>query len=259
MLHVIYCEFSKLKKSYLYVVLLAVALFFPVLLLVGWTIQGAHVTWNKYLLQIEQISVLFLNLSLFAMTAAYIFTREYSYNTAHSLFCYPAGRIKIFISKVVVTIAVSSATLILQLGLGILGGLVLQHEPLTISIITGHLRMTLFILIYECAILPIAILIALLSKNVIMPVVYGGFVSVLILITSEIRSISIETLKEYVPFFYPIQILFNSIRGSDLDPSGYVLVKSGVYLYAPPCIIALSVFVVGLLSCILYYSKTDIN
>ena len=131
-------------------------------------------TWNKYLFQVEQMSFIITNIAMFVLIAAYIYTREFSCNTANILFTYPMSRIKIFMSKLIVILVITLCITVLQILLTVLGGLLLPHEALTREILLGHLKMNLYALIFQYAILPIAIFIALLSRNVIMPMVYGN-------------------------------------------------------------------------------------
>ena len=139
MYNAIYCEFLKLKRSNFYLVLLLLTCFFPLMLCLGWLAQGQFVMWNKYISQVENISVVMINLTMYALIAAYIYVREFSCNTAQTLFAYPIGRVKIFISKfIVITIMIVCVTLF-QILLTFLGGLLLPHEELLLASTFGEI------------------------------------------------------------------------------------------------------------------------
>lgn len=259
MFDVIYCELAKLRRSYFFLLILGVICFFPVTLFIGWLGMGQHIEWNNYLLQIEQINVMFINLSLFAITAAYIFTREYTGNTAQALFTYPASRTKIFAAKYLVVTVISSVAILLEVLLVFAFGLLLPHDPLTVDILLGHLRINCFMLIYVNALLPLAVLISILCRNIILPIVCTGLATVLNMMALGIRNIkSLEAVHQFLPTIYTFDILSNSFRGDGTN-KGIIIVKSGVYLYGAPNFIAAAIFIVGILLCLYFYNKADID
>ena len=257
MYNAIYCEFLKLKKSNFYLVLVLLTCFFPVMLCLGWLGEGDVVTWNVYIGLVEEMGIIMINLTMYALICAYIYTREFSCNTAQTLFAYPIGRIKIFISKfIVITIMIVCVTFF-QMLLTILGGLLLPHEALTREILLGHLRINFYTLIYQYAIIPIAIFIALLSKNVIMPMIYGGLLTVsnLFLLSSGNKII-----VNYIPSFYPILILKNSLKTLGKgETSTKVIDNAGLILPNLSIGIAIFTFIIGISLCIIYYLKADID
>lgn len=256
MFNAIYCEFLKLKKSYFYLVLAAITCFFPILLCLGWGAQGAFVTWNKYIFQVEQMSFMFINIAMYTLISSYIYTREFSCNTANSMFSYPISRTKIFMSKFIVILLITLSITVLQILLTALGGLLLPHEELTKQILLSHLRINLYALLFQYVLLPIAIFISLLSRNVIMPMVYGGLVTVANMFAIGFKN---NSISEYIPIIYPIKILFNSFKSSKVDMGKMVIVNSREILSNTSIIIAISTFVIGMLLCIIYYSKEDID
>ena len=257
MYNAIYCEFLKLKKSYFYLVLLLLTCFMPAILCFGWLIEGRSVSWNFYINQVEEMAFILINIAMYSLISAYIYTREFSCNTAQTLFSYPVGRIKIFISKFIVIISVMFFITTFQILLTFLGGLLLPHEVLTKEILLGHLRINLYALAFQYAILPIAIFIALLSRNVIMQMVYGGLLTVsnIFLLNSGKKAII-----DCVPTLYPMVILNNSIKTSGKgEMAKTVIDNSGVILPNISIAIAILTFIVGISLCIIYYSKADID
>lgn len=257
MYNAIYCEFLKLKKSYFFLVLALLVSFFPALLCVGWLGQGAYVRWNRYIFQVESMTFLFINVAMYAMISSYIFSREFSCNTAQTVYSYPVSRTKIFIAKFIVVVIITLFMMILQLLLTILGGMILPHEGLTKEIILGHLRINFYALIFQYAILPIAIFISLLSRNIIMPLVYGGLVTV---VNASVTGLEVKYILEYVPLMFPLEILFNSLKSASKgDRDNIIFTGSGVALPNLSIIIAVVTFIIGISLCIGYYFKADID
>lgn len=253
----IYCEFLKLKRSYFYLVIFLIALFFPGTLCLGWLGQGSHVYWDKYIYQVEQMNFLFMNLSMYALIASYIFSREFSYNTSNTLFSYPLSRIKVFVSKFIVIILIIMATIVIQLALTLLTGLFLPHDALTTDIIINHLKLNGCILLFEIAILPIAIFISLLTKNVIGPIIYSGLAT---LINMFLVSFADQSISEKIPFIYPLNILTSAVKSVGKGELGkFVIDASSIQLSCTVIIIAILTFLIGMSLSIVYYVKSDIN
>ncbi|MBU3201230.1 ABC transporter permease [Clostridium estertheticum] len=187
MFNLIYCEFLKLKKSYLFLTIAIIILLPPILLYIKWHAEYNLIIWDMYLFQEETSSTALINLPMYVFISSYIYTREFSYNTAQTLFSYSITRTKIFISKFLTIITMISCIMILQLLFTVLAGLLLPHEALTKSIIIDHLKMNLYILFAQYAILPIAIFIAQVSRNIILPMVYGGIITVFNMCVPQIK------------------------------------------------------------------------
>lgn len=257
MYNAIYCEFLKLKKSYFYIVLALLVSFLPATLFLGWLRQGQYVTWNDYILQVESMTFMVVNIVMYAMIASHVFSREFSCNTAQTLYSYPISRIKVFISKFIVIIVIIFSMMLLEILLTILGGMMLPHEELTKEILLGHLKINLYGLIYSYSILPLAIFIALLSRNIIAPIVYGGGVTVINLF---ILGSGDKSIMDYIPSMYPLVILFDSLKKVGKGESEKIIIESsGVILPNLSITIAVITFIVGIALCVGYYFKADID
>jgi len=256
MYNVIVCEFLKLKKSYFYLIIVGLICFPPGFLVLGWLMQDdAFVTWNHYIIQAEQMSFMFVNVLIFSVIPGYIYTRENSYNTASTLYSYPISRTKIFGAKMIVISFLMLCIMVLQPLLTILGGLLLSHETLTKEIFLSHLRIHVYALLYHYAILPVAIIIGLLSKNVILPMVYGG---VVILVNIFSMGMGMKGI-DYIPTMYPISVLFNSIEYIGTGRQEAIIIPTGTTLPNVSIIIAVLTFIIGISLCTFYHLKTDID
>ncbi|MCB2358100.1 ABC transporter permease [Clostridium estertheticum] len=254
MFNLIYCEFLKLKKSHLFLALAIIILLPPILLFIKYHAEYNLIIWDMYLFQEEIISTVLINLPMYAFISSYIYTREFSYNTAQTLFSYSTSRTKIFISKFLTIITMTSSIMILQLLFAVLAGLLLPHEALTKGIIVNHLKMNLYILFAQYAILPIAIFIAQVSRNMILPMVYGGIITAFSICASMLK----VGIIEYLPFTYPIQILTNSFK-TNIYRQDIMIINNSVPLSSVSIVLAISTFIIGIIMCITYYLKTDIT
>lgn len=220
--------------------------------------NGQFVHWNNYLIQVEQTNFMLKSIAMYALISAYVYTREVSCNTQNVLFSYPVSRVKIFLSKIVVVITIIFVTVVVEFLFSILGGLLLPHEALTRSIFMAHIEINLYALLIEIEILPIAIFIGLLSKNVIMPIVYSGaatFVNMFLVASRD------QEIIQYVPISYPM-IMFEkwfTAIGKGTGNERMVLTNAKDLLSNTSITIAILTFVIGTIACIAYYVKSDIN
>lgn len=258
MYNAIYCEFLKLKKSYFFLIIMFFILFLPVSLYLGWLAQGQTVYWNRFVSQVEQMNFLLINIPMYTLIAAFIYTREFSCNTAQNTFSYPIGRTKIFLSKLIVIVVVTFCIVISQTLLTFLLGTFLPHQELTKEILVGHLKINLYGLLYQYAILPMAIFVALVSRNIIMPIIYGGLITI---VNIGALGAGNKNIFEYIPTLYPLLIFLNSLvpTESTVDASKLIFDSSGLVLPNTSIVIAVITFVIGISACIVYNMKTDIN
>ncbi|MBX4270457.1 ABC transporter permease [Clostridium estertheticum] len=254
MFNLIYCEFLKLKKSYLFLALAIIILLPPILLYIKYHAEYNLIIWDTYLLQEEGCMTALINLPMYVFISSYIYTREFSYNTAQTLFSYSITRTKIFISKFLTIITITSCIMILQLLFAVLAGALLPHEALTKSIILDHLKMNIYILFAQYAILPIAIFIAQVSRNMILPMVYGGIITTFNMCVPQLK----VRIIEYLAITYPIQIMNNSFK-TNIYRQDIMIINNSIPLPSVSIMLAISTFIIGITMCITYYLKTDIT
>ncbi|MPQ30371.1 hypothetical protein E4V42_02805 [Clostridium estertheticum] len=253
MFNLIHCEFLKLKKSYLFLTIAIIILLPPILLYIKWHAEYNLIIWDMYLFQEEGCMTL-INLPMYVFISSYIYTREFSYNTAQTLFSYSISRTKIFISKLLTILIMTGCIMILQLLFTALAGLLVPHEPFTMGIVLGHLKMNIYILVAQYAILPIAIFIAQASRNIILPMVYGGIITVFNMCVPQIK----VRIIEYLAITYPIQIMNNSFK-TNIYNQDIMIINNSIPLPSVSIVLAISTFIIGITMCIAYYLKTDIT
>lgn len=264
MLSSIYCEFFKLKRSHFYLSILLIASIMPLTLFLGWALQNHYVNWNKYFFQIEQMTFMVVTIPISTLISAYIFGREFSSKTISTLFCYPINKLKIFFSKLIVIMILTALAIIFQLLITILFGFILNHAQLTNTILFIHLKIAAINLLTLYAILPLAILITLVIKNIAVPLVYSfiisvGNVAILTITHSEIGSTLGNFLKatcDYVPTYYPLLSFSNCISESN---SSKIMLSLKQPLTGTSIAVDLLFFIFVTFLCILYYSKCEVK
>lgn len=264
MFNAIYCEFFKLRKSHFYSSIILITCFMPLTLLLGWALQGHYVVWHGYIFQIEQLTFMFLTVPLSTLITSYIFSREFSYKTMPSLFCYPINKAKIFLSKLITAAILIAVTIFFQLFLTILCGFFLNHEQFTSEILFIHLKINLYHVLSLYAILPIAIFITLLCKNMIIPLIYAFVISVSNMFiwsgasARHLYSMGLffKSACNYIPTYHPLLSLTNCIKQSKGNEH---TISTSFPLSSSSIIVDLLVFAVVLSLCVLYYYKSDVK
>lgn len=265
MCNVIYCEFLKIKKSHFYLSLILVVSILPIGLTFFVNKSNFLRCGLNYIFYVEQLSFKFLTIPLSTLIASYIFTREFSLKTMSNLFCYPASKIKIFFSKLVLADLLTAGIILFQLFLVFLLGSLFNHARLTNNILLVYLKLNLYHISCLYAILPIAILIALLCKNSIVPFIYSTIVCICNLYISAFIPMANKnalgyTLKsncDYIPTYFPVKVLSNCFNVSEGKvPS---IIQNTILLNTTNIIVALVVFVFGTVLCCLYYCKYEIK
>lgn len=263
MCNIIYCEFLKIKKSHFYLSLILVVSILPIGLTLFANKGNSLRNGVNYIFLIEQASFNFLNIPLSTLIAAYIFTREFSFKTMSNLFCYPASKLKIFFSKLVFIGFLTAGLTFFQLFLTLLLGSLFNHSEPTNNLLLVYLKLTLYHILCLYAILPLAILIALLCKNSIVPFIYSAVVCICNLyISAFIPMANKNTLGyefknncDYIPTYFPIKVLSNCFNFSEGKVSS--IIPNAILLNTTNIIVALAVFAAGTALCCLYYCKCE--
>jgi|GEM_PF-1165625 len=265
MYNVIYCEFLKIKKSHFYLSLIFIVSILPIVLTLLATKGSSLRNGVNYIFLIEKASFNFLTIPLSTLIAAYTFTREFSFKTMSNLFCYPASKLKIFFSKLVFIALLIAGLIFFQLFLSLLLGSLFNHAELTSNLLLVYLKLNLYHILCLCSILPIAILIALLCKNSIVPFIYSvivcicnAYMSVFIPMASKnTLGYALKNNCDYIPTYFPIKILSNCFNFSEGKVSS--IIQNSVLLNTTNVVASLTVFAVGTALCYLYYYKCEVK
>jgi len=250
MLNILYSEFLKLKRSFFLLLILAGGAFVPLIMFAGHLAGNIDTEWDKYAGNVEAMMFLIGSVVLFSLATSYVFSREFTDKTAAALYTYPVNRIKILICKLLVIFSIIMAVYILQFVLIFCGGLLLNHEPLTKKILLYHMKIHLCSMVLQFALIPMVVLIASISKNIIPSIIYG--------VIAGLSNMFLMNSDKYIysPFMFPVLPLLQ-VKG--MKANATVANAMNFHLQASSILYAVAFFTIGLIGCIIYTSKTDIH
>lgn len=235
MLNSIYCEFLKLKKSYIWIVILVSGLAMTSFLDLIILILKDKRTFESYASNTEMANFLLIYTILFSLIVGYVFSREHEEKTSNILFSYPISRIKIFMAKFITIDILIFCVYLIELISIYLGYYFLYKKLPESTFIVNHIIQNIYSLIFQYLLIPIPILITNISRSIMAPVVYGVIVEILMGTIAN----------EYFPFFAPYYFALETFK-PNLTNVTYSAVGSVI------C------FVIFMSISIYHYNKTDI-
>lgn len=242
MLNIIYCELLKLKKSYIIPVGVIGGMFMSILMvLVSLVFKEEVQTFEQYSSNLEIPNTLLIYTILFSLVAGYVFSREFSDKTSNVVYAYPVSRNKIFISKLITIDMLISLVYLVKVISIYLGYYILNHTLPESSFIISDIKYNIYSLIAQFLIIPIPIVITNMSKNLILPVIYGIFGTIVTIVSSG----KMFKFSEYVPLIAPYKCIEKVYRPNLIDIN-YSIIS------------AILCFIISMTICIYQYNKDDI-
>lgn len=213
MINIVYSELLKLKKSNITFPVLVGALTLPLFLDVLFLLKEYQsLDFQDYVYRTEGNSFLLLYPIIFAVIAGKIFAREYSDKTYSNLFCYPYGRTKIFLGKLLVIYIIMIVTCILQSAYVYITYYLLEGS-IDISLIIQDIKNIFIALLFQMALIPIPIFLANIKKGIVFPIIYG--------VLTEVISLNMNdpdfTFNKFNPLLVSKFFIFHSYRGENFD------------------------------------------
>lgn len=216
MLNIIYSEFLKLKKSYIIIISLVCGIIMSIFMASGNLLVGIGMNFEKFVCNIEQMNVVVLNVVLFSLISGYVFSREFTDKTASILYTYPISRIKIFISKLITIYLLIFLVYFIQCISSYLSYYIADGIVPSYILIMNNIKANIVSMLFQFLLIPIPILIANISENIMMPAVYGilsfiaiGFIGVDSSYSSYIPLMAPHISVTY--FYFPKDVNFNNI------------------------------------------------
>lgn len=249
MLNIVYSEFLKLKKAYLLIILFFCAFFIPIIMLItslSYDYSGISTALRESLIKnyrtsIELACFQCLYIILFSLVAAYIFSREFTDKTANIIYSYPASRVKVFIGKLFVLFALIMFTYFIQFIATYLTLYIAWHELPSKTFIITDIKVNIYSALLQLISIPIPILIANITKDIIFPVVY----SIIGVISSSFIMLA-GIYMQCSPLLLPALPVYYFYKG---DPIDYILtISSGIITFG---------LFLGL--CLYHWNNSDIN
>lgn len=228
--NIICSEFIKLKKSFIIPLVLIGGIFLPAMYF-GSDLNMDYDTIRRSTSAIDILSninimqIQFLNTVLFSLIGGYIFSREYSDKTADVLYSYSISRMKIFIGKAIVVFTLIILVYILNVSSSLITiGLSLGLDEVK-NIVSLEFKTCLISALLQLLIIPIPMLIGMISKNIIIPVIYGVIGSV----TSMFMMMT-DVWMQLSPFMIPALPFYHFFRGDPIDYIAVTLSGGTVFL-----------------------------
>lgn len=146
---------------------------FIVFLIYAFNPKYPIVVWEEYFLQPIMLINLLIGIGLFALLTGFIFSREYQEQMVNSLFTYPISRISFLVGKMMVMLLIIGIVIFSSFGLSIFSGVVLEHEPLTSTILLKYLKAHILMVIMHFALIPIVAQLGISKRSIIPPIIFG--------------------------------------------------------------------------------------
>lgn len=214
MFNIIYSEFLKLKKSYIMSIALVCGVIGSIIMIVANLITGSAMTFEKFAGNIHQMNFSILDIILFSLVSAFVFSREFTDKTANILYAYPISRMKIFISKLITVYILIFLVYFTQCISIYLGYYIADGITPSTALIMKDIKANGVSILFQFLLIPIPILIANVTRNIMLPLVYGilcfiasGFIGKGSSYVQYIPFMAPQTSALY--FYFPKEINFN--------------------------------------------------
>lgn len=246
MINIVYSEFLKLKRTYLLFLVILAGIFIPGMMYFSGTYADnvQNIDKTSCLNAISNINIFqfeILDIIIFSIICGYVFSREYTNMTAGSLYSYPVSKFKIIIGKFIIILSLIFIVYIINFISTIMFILRIFGTLFIEEVVYMQLKTIVISFLLQIILIPLPSLIACISKNIIIPTVYG----IIAAIVSFFMSIS-EIYMQLCPFLLPSLPYYYFYRKDTIDNIAVLL--SGTLIFLIPIIIF-----------IYYLMKTDIN
>ncbi|NFN86830.1 hypothetical protein FDF31_16225 [Clostridium sporogenes] len=247
MLDGLYSEFLKLKRTGYYIAITLVGL----ICLQFSTINkqmASSLNWYGYFFKFEFIAFSIFFALVIPNIIGIIFIREFRYKTAPIEFSYPNGRFGAFINKFLMSIIVTAIIYLMSYIFIVLKGIIFLKDTLSLAPLINHFKIFMISFIFQVALIPMAILVALMGKSMIVSSIYS-----IALIIGNANYLLGNKYSDYIFSILPaapVAKLRTSICEASI-PVNMVISNNDIYM-------GIFVFVLGILGCILFYRKANI-
>ena len=251
MLNIIYSEILKLKKSYILIIALISGVLIPSTRLISnimndYSIVPLNDRWRFFqedVFDIDRMSVLMVYIIIFCLIAAYIFSREYTDKTSNILYTYPISKKKIFLGKFITIYMLIVFVYLIQILTTYLGLYIEWGVLPPIKFIIKDIKVNIYSMLLQFLLIPIPVLIANITKNIVFPIIYGllGDVMMGLLLGSGANIYS-----QFFPLTLPTLPFYYYHKG---DPIDFVVTIIG----------AVITFCLFMFLCIYHHSNVDIE
>ncbi|MCM1992177.1 ABC transporter permease [Oceanirhabdus seepicola] len=246
MLDFVYCELLKFKRTgYISFGIAFVIMWSPGLLFANPPSgQGA---WYRMFYQYENIAFGILYPIIITILVSLIFTRDVRNDTASVMFTYPTGRKGMILNKLI-TGAILIGVIYIASFIGIvLGGMIFIKSPMDFGAILNHGKVFIASWSLQIVIMPMTALVSLLFGNITVSFFYAMF-----LLIANFSYVVGGMCKDIAFSILPVIINLNT-------PSSMIDKPLKIVISDYHIILGMCVFTIGLIGCLIYSRKANIN
>lgn len=238
MVNLLYVEFKKLRRLYLWVIIL-VGAFVPSFFIFNvYFIQNRQplINWSELMFSVGNNSALF-EPAIFAIIIGYSLAREYEQHTFDYMLTYPYSRYKFILCKMIYMIPISLLTLVLTIFCALASGVILLGSMPSFYLIVAVVKINLYVNLAQIALIPLAVAVCLIGRSYIIAASYSMSLLLCTIMMTRFK------------FYYVIPWLIPWAIGKRM---GYLPLDIIPYQYDITCIILCITFVVSLVFSIMY-------
>ncbi|MBA4509321.1 ABC transporter permease [Clostridium sporogenes] len=244
MLNIVICELKKFKRIWI-----------PLIIGVFLVIQFSSVTLNTAVMKNADDLFTWVNLTVFSygflaainMLIAYMFMWEFNNNTMLLMLTYKHKRWKVFVAKIISAILISLLLYIIEFLMLTLMNYISFRDTLTTAVMIKHLMITLKAFFFQMLMITVTASVAIVSKKIIVPVIYIG-----IQLVASFIFLSELPIRAFIPF--PLPVIPNLM----LIRNHYKIIKD-ISIMPSQVIIATVMFVGGIAYGCWYINKMEVE
>lgn len=244
MLNIVICELKKFKRIWI-----------PLIIGVFILIRVSSAPLNGSAVKNADDLFTWVNMTVFSygflaainMLTAYMFVWEFKNNTMLSMVIYKHERWKIFIGKIITIMLISLLLYIVEFAMLTLMNFISYRDTLTSAVIIKHLILTLKSFIFQMLMITVTACVALVSKNIIAPVIYIG-----IQLVASFMFLCYSMVRAFMPFSLPV------VSNLMLISDEYRIIKD-ISIMPSQVIIAVVMFIGGIVYGCWYMNRMEIQ
>ncbi len=244
MIRLLYTEIFKMKNSKMFLISLLGALVSPVMtffMLVGYKRQNPDsiLSFGSYFNQTHLFIAFVIGNMLFALIVTYIYNREFEEDTLKNLLTIPISRVKLIISKLVILFLWIEIILLVSFLSVTIIGLITGFQNFTFDLFSEFLYKYLFTGFLFYLLVPSFVLVTLVFKGYVPTIAFSIFVTIGTIIFGQSKYLA------FYPWGLPVHLTVSS------QEIVYPIIYSWIILAA--------LFIISIVSTIIYFNHTDIN
>lgn len=209
LLTVLSAEFTKLKRSYYFLVLFVISIFISIF---GTLIASQDEFTTKGVLNQSVILINYmLGVPIFSIFTGLIFAKEYEQGTISYLFTSSYKRIEFLLAKIVLIFCLISFMVIFTFVLSLIIGMIFSNETITLQETLPFVKIYLLTIAMQFALTPLVILLTIIWKNYIISIALG------IVAAFSIGIITATPIGAYYPWSAPLLITYDFLGIVDMS------------------------------------------